>query len=147
MIGGAIWLLLRSSLPEELPAATTGTTGLVLRGYDREGRPAWTVEAQGGSIVDDVGTLTDARLLFFQDGRETLRAHGTTLTYSGREAVLAGDVEITGGDGYRLIPDEVVWNESTHDLVANRVSISRETVSVEAQGFRYDVGDGHWSLT
>jgi len=146
LISGAIWLLLRSSSPEELPVATTETTGLLLNGYDNEGRPAWTVQAQVGSIADDIGTLSDARLLFFKEGRETLRAHGATLTYSGQEAVLAGNVEVTSSNGYRLIPDELVWSESTHDLVANRVSINSETISVEAQGFRYDLDDGHWSL-
>ncbi len=147
LIGGAIWLLLRSSPPEELPVATTETTGLLLHGYDDKGRPAWTVQAQAGSIAERIGTLADAVLLFFKDGAQTLRAHGDTLTYSGQEAVLAGDVEVASADGYLLAPDELVWNESTHGLVANRVSITSETIRVEAQGFQYDLANGQWSIT
>lgn len=147
LIGGAIALLVGLTPQQETSPATTQAVGLVLHGYDAEGRSAWTVQAVGGAIAGDLSALTNATLLFYREGQEALRAQGATLTYSGKEAVLTGNVDVTSADGYRVTPDQLVWNESTHDLVAGRVTIASDTVSVEAQGFRYDLDDGHWSLS
>jgi len=144
---GAIALLVSLSPSEKPSSALTEASRLVLRGYDAKGRPAWTMDARAGAIVNDVSTLSDVELSFYQEGEVTLRARGTNLRYSGSEAVLTGNVEATSGDDYRLVPDELVWRESTHDLAATHVSLVSDTATVDAQGFRYNLEDGRWSIS
>lgn len=136
--GGAIFLL-RPPSREEGPYSSTQAQGVSLRGYNEEGALVWSVQAREGEMKEDVGSLSEVKVVFYTAEKEHLQVRADILTFKGKEATLSGEVEAVRHDGYRMRTETLTWIESAEELSAGWVTVSSKAVTVEAQGFRYEL--------
>jgi len=94
-------------------------------------------------MKDDKGSLSEAEVIFYADGKERLQARADTLTFEKREVTLSGNVEVIRHDGYHLQTEAITWVEAVGELTATRVRITSTAASLEAGQFRYDLGSEH----
>ena len=139
LIGGVILWLSLSFRQTPSSSDLTQAYGVNLTSYDRNGEPAWHLEAKEGEMEGDTGRFTDVRVEFLSDDTDRLLAKGEALTFTRDEATLEGGVEVRRGEGYRLTTEEITWAEATRELRAGCVTITTEGGTIEAAGFRYEL--------
>ncbi len=148
LIGGALtaWILL-SSHTQTPSAATSQAQGVMLSGYDKDGKASWQVMAKTGKMEGNDGTLSGVSLTFFSNGKDSLVGTCDTLYFSGDKATLSGDVTIEEDDRVHLATTSATWSEATQDITAENVHITVQSASITAPGFRYALDSGEALLT
>jgi len=146
LCGVAVALLLRNprSVPAPIPATATD---LELTGYDTAGMIAWVVRADGGSYNDPTSTLSTPEIIFYRDNQPHITVRGEQLTRTPSFSSIAGETTIEREDGFRLISQDVRWDEQHEVLESAQVRIEMAYTDLSAGGFHYDMNASQSSFS
>ncbi|MCD6494638.1 hypothetical protein J7K60_01145 [Candidatus Bipolaricaulota bacterium] len=139
LIGGGItaWLLLSPPAPQVV-SDPSQASGISLFGYDEHGKVAWTVQAETGEVKKgEESRLSGVSLRFMSDGADELEATCDTLSYSGDEASLVGNVTLSDSEELSLVTQSADWNTTAKQISASDVTIGVQSGSVSAPVFCY----------
>jgi len=139
--GIGIWVLLSSPVPKRT-SALSQASGISLFGYDKQGKITWTVHAETGEIEKgEESTLSGVSLRFLSGGEDEVKATCDTLSYSGEEAKLTGNVALTEKGGIHLVTESADWDTTTREISSSDVTIKVQSGSLTAPMFRYQTDE------
>ena len=139
--GIGIWLLLSSPVPEGT-SALSQSSGISLFGYDKQGKITWAVHAKTGDMKKgEESTLSGVSLSFVSGGEDEVKAACDTLSYSGDEAKLTGNVALTEVGGIHLVTESADWNTTMREISSSDVTIKVQSGSLTAPLFRYQTDE------
>jgi len=139
--GIGIWVLLSSPVPKRT-SALSQASGISLFGYDKQGKITWTVHAETGEIEKgEESTLSGVSLRFLSGGADDVEAVCDTLSYSGDEAKLTGNVALTEKGGIHLVTESADWDTMTREISSSDVTIKVQSGSLTAPMFRYQTDE------
>ena len=141
LIGGGItaWMFLSATTPKVASKPSQAeASGISLFGYDEQGKVTWAVRAETGQVKKgEESTLSGVSLRFMSDGADELEATCDTLSYSGDEANLIGNVTLAENGGMSLVTQSADWNTTNRQINASDVTINVQSGSVAAPAFSY----------
>ncbi len=139
--GIGIWLLLSSPVSEGT-SALSQSSGISLFGYDKQGKITWAVHAKTGDMKKgEESTLSGVSLSFVSGGEDEVKAACDTLSYSGDEAKLTGNVALTEVGGIHLVTESADWNTTMREISSSDVTIKVQSGSLTAPLFRYQTDE------
>jgi len=144
VIGGAI-LLFKHQPPISENRVLAGR--IVLTGHRNDGSPAWSIEAQSGSLDGDVGTLEVVELTLFTDLDTPIAVSGDRLTRDPGGSTLSGSVRVEQADTLSLVTETVFWDERNDILESGPVTVEMAAAMIEAGAFHHDLDAGVTALT
>ena len=139
--GIGIWVLLSSPIPEGT-SALSQSSGISLFWYDEQGKITWAVHAKTGDMKKgEESTLYGVSLSFVSGGEDEVKAECDTLSYSGDEAKLTGNVALTEVGGIHLVTESADWDTTTREISSSDVTIEVQSGSLTAPMFRYQTDE------
>jgi len=144
IIGGAILLFRRLSPVED---STLSAEQIVLTGHRDNGSPAWSIQAQTGSLDEADGMLGSVELTFFKDSDAHIVVRGDQLSRDSAGSTVSGSIHIEQADTLSLETETIFWDERNDVLESGPVIIEMELASIEAGAFQHNLGEGLTTLT
>lgn len=144
IIGGAVLLFRR---PASVQDNDLSAEQIVLTGYHEDGRPAWSIQAQTGSLNEDDGLLEVIELSFFEGSDADIVVRGDRLSRDSGGSTLSGSIRVEQSDTLLLETETIFWDEQNDVLESGPVSIEMELASIEAGAFHHDLAANLTTLT
>jgi LPS export ABC transporter protein LptC len=142
--GGVIFLLRRTTTIQE---ALTHAEQISVTGYRGDGSPAWSIQAESGSLDASDSTLKNVALTLLRESGAPIVVHGDWLSRDSSGSTLTGSVQVEQSDGLSLRTETLFWDEHNDVLESGPVSIEMTTASIEAGGFHHNLNTGLTTLT
>jgi len=100
------------------------------------------VHAKTGDMKKgEESTLYGVSLSFVSGGEDEVKAECDTLSYSGDEAKLTGNVALTEVGGIHLVTESADWDTTTREISSSDVTIEVQSGSLTAPMFRYQTDE------
>lgn len=144
IIGGAILLLRRSAPVQE---NITWAKQIALTGHRDDGSPAWSIQAQSGSLNGDDGLLETVELTLFKESDTPIVVLGDRLSRNSGGSTLSGSIVVEQAGALSLETETIFWDERNDVLESGPVTVEIESASIEAGAFHHDLGAGLTTLT
>ena len=144
IIGGAVLLFRRPDLVQE---NITWAKQISLAGYRDDGSPAWSIQAQTGSLNEEDGMLETVELTFFDGSDADIIVRGDRLSRDSGGSTLSGSVVVEQTDALSLETETIFWDERNDVLESGPVTIEVASALIEAGAFHHDLGAGLTTLT
>ena len=144
IIGGAV-LLFRCSAPVQ--ENITWAKQIALTGHRNDGSPAWSIQAQSGSLSGDDGLLETVELTLFKESDTPIVVHGDRLSRNSGGSTLSGSIVVEQTGVLSLETETIFWDERNDVLESGPVIVEMESASIKAGAFHHDLGAGLTMLT
>ena len=144
IIAGAVLIFRR---PTPVQESNLSAKQIVLTGHRDDGSPAWSIQAQTGSLDEVDGMLESVELTFFRDGDAHIVVRGDQLSRDSGGTTLSGSIHVKQADALSLETKTIFWDERNDVLEAGPVTIEMELASIEAGAFQHDLGKDLTTLT
>ena len=144
LIGGTVLLFRRSALVKE---NITSAEQIALTGHRDDGSPAWSIQAQSGSLNKDTGLLKTVELAFFKESNAPIVVHGDRLYRDTGGSTLSGSIVVEQSDTLSMVTETIFWDERNDVLESGPVVVEMESALIEAGAFHHNLGSGLTTLT
>jgi hypothetical protein len=118
-----------------------------LTGHRDDGNPAWSIQAQSGSLNEDHGLLEIVELTFFEGQDADIVVRGDRLSRDSGGSTLSGSIHVERPDALSMETETIFWDERNDVLESGPVSIEMSSASIDAGAFHHDLGSGLTTLT
>jgi len=116
--------------------------GYLFSGMMSREKYTWAVHAKTGDMKKgEESTLYGVSLSFVSGGEDEVKAECDTLSYSGDEAKLTGNVALTEVGGIHLVTESADWDTTTREISSSDVTIEVQSGSLTAPMFRYQTDE------
>lgn len=143
IIGGAILLLRRSSPLQE---ALTRTEQISVTGYREDGSPAWSIQAESGSLDANNSALELVELTLLRDEDDPIIVTGDHLSRDSGGSTLTGSIRVTQADTLSLEAETLFWDERNDVLESGPVNIEMNSASIKSGSFHHNLDAGLTTL-
>jgi|GEM_PF-1335115 hypothetical protein len=144
IIGGVTLLLRRSSPLEE---AVTHAEQVSVTGYREDGSPAWSIQAESGSLAKNDSTLESVELTLLRDRDAPIVASGDRLSRNSGGSTLTGSIRVKQADTLSLETETLFWDEHNDVLESGPVTIEMNSASIKSGAFHHTLDTGLTTLT
>ena len=138
-------MLFRDSEPVQ--ESVTRADHIALTGHRDDGSPAWSIQAQSGSLDGDAASLETVELTFFRGSDAPIVVHANRLARDSGGSTMSGSIVVNQAETLSLETETVYWDERNDVLESGSVIVKMESVSIEAGAFHHDLGSGLTTLT
>lgn len=145
LIAGGVTLLFRQPAPVEESALSASK--ITLTGHHADGTSAWSIRAQGGSLIDDGGELEIVELAFFENSTPRFIVRGDRLVRTSTGSTLAGAVQIEQATTMNLSTESIFWDERNSTLESGPAKIVMDRIDLEAGAFHHNLNTDITTLT
>ena len=145
LVIGGVTLLLRRSAP--LQMALTRAEQISVTGYREDGSPAWSIQAQTGSLDANNSSLETVELTLLREPDAPIVVRGDRLSRDSGGSTLTGSIRVEQANTLSLKTETLFWDEHNDVLESGPVDIEMESASIEAGAFHHNLNTGLTTLS